>query len=185
MRAWWSQLFEPHIETNLRSRYACSLLCLDEPTQNTASGPLSLRSASILSPTSLMACSQVRRFHLPPSSFIGYFTRFSPWAFSRTAEPLAQCAPRLMGESKTGSWRTHTPFSTTASTEHPTEQWVQTVRRTAVSPTFISFAASALPTSENGSWLAKAPAPTVRPERFRNVRRSMVLAMNADTLRVR
>ena len=42
--------------------------------------------------------------------------------FTRTAAPLAQCAPRLIGESNTGSWRTQTPFSTTASTAQPTEQ---------------------------------------------------------------
>ena len=35
-----------------------------------------------------------------------------------------------MGESNTGSWRTQTPFSTMASVAQPTEQWVQTVRRT-------------------------------------------------------
>ena len=39
MRAWWSMLFVPNIDTNLRKRYACSLLCLDEPIQNVASGP--------------------------------------------------------------------------------------------------------------------------------------------------
>src|SRR5207247_1598243 len=46
MRAWWSQLFVPQNETNLRSRYDCSLLCLELPIQNTASWPpvfLSLR----------------------------------------------------------------------------------------------------------------------------------------------
>jgi hypothetical protein len=36
----------------------------------------------------------------------------------------------LIGESNTGSWRTQTPFSTTASTAQPTEQWPQTVRLT-------------------------------------------------------
>ena len=49
---------------------------------------------------------------------------------SRTEAPLAQCAPRLSGESNTGSWRIQTPFSTIASTEQPTEQCVQTVRLT-------------------------------------------------------
>ena len=33
----------------------------------------------------------------------------------------------LIGESKAASWRTQTPLATTASTEHPTEQWLQTV----------------------------------------------------------
>jgi hypothetical protein len=36
----------------------------------------------------------------------------------------------LIGESNTGSCRTQTPFSTTASIEQPTEQWVHTVRCT-------------------------------------------------------
>src|SRR5437867_2647428 len=37
MRAWWSQLFEPHSDTHFRSSIACSLLCLEEPTTYTAS----------------------------------------------------------------------------------------------------------------------------------------------------
>ena len=49
---------------------------------------------------------------------------------SRIEAPLAQCAPRLSGESNTGSWRIHTPFSTMASIAQPTEQCVQTVRLT-------------------------------------------------------
>ena len=53
---------------------------------------------------------------------------------SRTEAPLAQCAPRLIGESNTGSWRTHTPSVTIASMEQPTEQCVQTVRLTSVLP---------------------------------------------------
>ncbi len=32
-------LFVPKNDTNLRIRYACSLLCFELPTQNTASGP--------------------------------------------------------------------------------------------------------------------------------------------------
>ena len=87
---------------------ACEL-----PTQNTASGPDSLRIASSLSPTSLIACSQLILWYLPSTSFIGVFSRCSPWPCSRIDAPFAQCAPRLSGESNTGSWRTHTPFSTT------------------------------------------------------------------------
>src|SRR5258707_6468874 len=130
MRAWGSMLFVPKNDTNLRIRYACSLLCLELPTQNTASGPESFLSASSRSPTSLMAWSHVIGCHLPPTSFIGVFRRceFSCMPCSRTDAPLAQCAPRFSGESNTGSWRTHTPFWTIASTEHPTEQWVHTVR---------------------------------------------------------
>src|SRR5216684_2287437 len=103
MRAWWSQLFEPHSETHLRSR---------------------------------IACSQERRWYLPFTSFIGYFSRCecSVIPCSRTDAPLAQCAPRLSGESNTGSWRTHTPFCTTASMAQPTEQCVHTVRFTSILP---------------------------------------------------
>src|SRR6476659_948396 len=134
MRAWWSVLLLPQKLTNLRIRYACSLLCLDEPTQNTESGPLALRSSCSLALTSFSAWSHEMRSYLPLTSFIGYRRRYSPWPCSRSAAPLAQCAPRLIGESNTGSWRTHTPFSTTASTAQPTEQWLHTVRRTSTLP---------------------------------------------------
>src|SRR2546425_7113845 len=152
MRAWWSQLFEPHSDTHFRSSIACSLLCLEEPTTYSASGPDSLRMASSRSPISLIAWSQERRWYLLFTSFIGYLSRCecSVMPCSRTDAPLAQCAPRLRGESNTGSCRIHTPFSTTASTEQPTEQWVHTVRLTstllAASP-----AASALPITPYGS----------------------------------
>src|SRR5215211_5827347 len=130
MRAWWSQLLLPHRLTHLRSRYDCSLLCFDEPTMNIESGPLCLRRSSILALISFSAWSHEIRSYLLPTSFIGVFSRYSPWPCSRTDAPLAQCAPRLSGESKTGSWRVQTPFSTTASIAQPTEQCVQTVRRT-------------------------------------------------------
>ena len=71
---------------------------------------------------------------------------------SRIEAPLAQCAPRLIGESNTGSWRTHTPFSTTASMAQPTEQCVQTVRFT--STLTASALAPASPIMLNGSWEA-------------------------------
>src|SRR6266581_5713952 len=88
--------------------------------------------------------------------------------------PFAQCAPRLMGESNTGSWRIQTPFSTTASIEQPTEQCVHTVRLVSILRGELSAAASALPIRLYGSWLANAPAPATRPERFKNARRSIV-----------
>src|SRR5688572_2636538 len=103
---------------------------------------------------------------------------------SRIDAPLAQCAPRLIGESKTGSCRTHTPFCTTASTEQPTEQCVHTVRLTSTVPPVWVSAARAFPIIENGSWLNAAPAPTPIPERLRNVRRSIVLPRNAAALRL-
>ncbi len=57
---------------------------------------------------------------------------------------MAQCAPRLIGESNTGSCLVQTPFSTTASIAHPTEQCVQTVRLISTLPP-ASFFASAVP----------------------------------------
>src|SRR5262245_38723058 len=99
MRAWLSMLLVPKYDTHLRNRYDCSLLCFELPIQNTASGPpltLSLRIASSLSPTSLIASSQDIFCHLPLTSFIGDFSRweFSITPCSRTDAPLAQCAPR-------------------------------------------------------------------------------------------
>ena len=139
------------------------------------SGPLSSRSFSILALISSSAWSHEIRWYLPSTSFIGYLSRNSPCAFSRSAPPLAQCPPRLIGESNTGSWRTQTPFSTTASTAQPTEQWVHTVRRTSSLPPSAAAAvetASALRTRV--SWVAAMPAPRPRPDRRRNLRRSIV-----------
>src|SRR5487761_2169770 len=167
-------LFVPKNDTNLRSRYACSLLCLELPTQNTASGPACFRMSRSLSPTSLTASSHEIFWYLPLTSFIGVFSRLSPWPCSRIAAPLAQWPPRLSGESNTGSWRTHTPFSTMASSEQPTEQCVQTVRWTSRLTWAVSSAASALRIVPYGSWLANAPTPAATPERLRKLRRSIV-----------
>src|SRR5882672_2816210 len=140
--------------------------------------------ASSLSPISLIACSQERRWYLPFTSFIGYFRRCecSVMPCSRTDAPLAQCAPRLSGESNTGSCLTQTPFWTTASTAQPTEQCVHTERFPSVLPAE-SSAASALPIMLKGNWAGKAPAPTATPERLRNARRSIVLASIPERLR--
>src|SRR3972149_11303564 len=175
-------LLVPKNDTNLRNRKDCSLLCLLEPIQNVASGPVSFLIASFLSLTCFSASSQRIFFHLPPTSFIGYLRRCSPCPCSRIDAPFAQCAPRLSGESNTGSWRIHTPFCTTASIAQPTEQCVQIVRLTSILPPPACTAAPALPIIENGSWLAAAPAPTARPERLREVRRSMVLASYAEAV---
>src|SRR5262252_3476530 len=150
------------------------------------SGPDSLRSASIRSPISSIAWLQEMRWYLPFTSFIGDFSRCecSVMPCSRTEAPLAQCAPRLSGESNTGSWRTHTPFCTTASTAQPTEQCVHTVRFTSTLPA-LSSAASALPIILNGSCVAKAPAPAATPERLRKARLSSVLASIPERLRDR
>src|SRR3954468_1331610 len=92
------------------------------------------------------------------------------------AAPLAQCAPRLIGESNTGSWRTHTPFSTTASIAQPTEQWLHTVRRTSILPwpTAASRPSAARAFFTSASCVAAMPTPTPRPERRRKARRSIV-----------
>src|SRR5919106_3417935 len=175
MRAWWSVLFVPQSLAHLHSSAACSLLCLEEPTTKSESGPLCLRISSIFFEISSYAWSQEILFHLPPSSFIGYLRRCESCVMpcSRTEAPLAQCAPRLSGESNTGSCRIHTPFCTTASMAQPTEQCVHTERFTSILPVCSLFA-SASPIMLNGSCDTTAPAPTVMPERLRNVRRSSV-----------
>src|SRR5713226_3358772 len=133
------------------------------------------------------AWSHEMRWYLPFASFIGYFRRRESCVMptSRTAAPLAQCEPRLIGESNTGSCPTHTPFCTTASTAQPTEQWVQTVRLVSTLPWPGIASACALPIMLNGNCAAKAPAPSVTPERLRNVRRSIVFAATAGDLEAR
>src|SRR6266851_5367651 len=120
-----------------------------------------------------MAWSQDNRVHWPLTSFIGYFRRRSPCTSSRTAAPLAQCEPRLIGLSQLGSWPIHTPFATSAITEQPTEQWVQIfLRVVTVAPAGGGGPASALRTPPSDKFPSAASAPAVRPERFRKVRRS-------------
>ena len=126
----------------------------------------------ILSPISLMASSQLIRRHSPLTSFIGYFSRRSPWACSRTDAPFAQWAPRLNGLSQPGSCPTHTPFATSATTVQPTEQWVQTDFFSSTFPTTAPVAASAFFIMPGAVAMAAAP-PAARPERLINVRRSM------------
>src|SRR5436309_10991916 len=74
-----------------------------------------------------MAWSQLMRVHWPLTSFIGYLRRRSLCTSSRTEAPLAQCEPRLIGDSQLGSWPIHTPFDTSAVTVQPTAQCVQTL----------------------------------------------------------
>src|SRR5690606_3420129 len=135
-----------------------------------------------LAVTSSSACCQLMRWYLPLTSFIGVLSRWSPWPCSRTEAPLAQCEPMLSGESKTGSCRTHTPFSTTASSAQPTEQWVQTVRRTSTFfvPDSCACAAWAGRMERKVMVLAAAPAPRPMPERLRNERR-FIVAESADS----
>ena len=139
----------------------------------TESGPLCFFSSSILALISFSAWSQEMRWYLPPTSFIGVFRRYSPWPCSRSAAPLAQCAPRLSGESNTGSWRTQTPFSTTASTAQPTEQCEHTVRRT-TGFAFAAGASAACALRTRVSCEPARPTPTPMPERRRKARRSIV-----------
>src|SRR2546421_9116260 len=79
-----------------------------------------------LSPISLIAWSHLTRVHSPLTSFSGYLSRRSLDTSSRTAAPLAQCEPRLIGLSQAGSCSIHTPLATCAMTVQPTEQCVQT-----------------------------------------------------------
>ena len=82
---------------------------------------------------------------------------------SRIEAPLAQCAPRLIGESNTGSWRIHTPFS-----HDGVDRAADRAVRADGALHFSTFGdrllgASALPIVLNGNWLAKAPAPAPCP----------------------
>src|SRR6516225_4015939 len=130
--------------------------------------------AASLPPISSIACSQLTRVHWPLTSFIGYFSRRSPWTSSRTAAPLAQCEPRLMGESQLGSCPIQTPLATSAVTVQPTEQWVQMFLRMAISaPAGGGGPACALRTDPGASTPSAARPPPRRPDRRSNVRRSM------------
>src|SRR5512143_3465001 len=120
---------------------------------------------------SLMATSHETRVHWPLVSFIGYFRRCSPETSSRTEAPLAQCEPRLMGESQLGSWPTQTPFETSAVTVQPTAQCVQTLLRM-VAPATLGPAASAFCTVASGNAPMVARPPATRPDLRRKLRRS-------------
>src|SRR3954464_13280862 len=126
-----------------------------------------------LSPISSMACCQDTLVHCPFTSFIGYFRRRSPCTSSRTEAPLAQCEPRLIGESQPGSWPIHTPLATSPTTVQPTEQWVQMFLRIVIcAPAGGGGPASALRTLASGSVPSAASPPAARPERRRKLRRS-------------
>src|SRR5438876_182889 len=128
--------------------------------------------SSILSPISVIAWSQEMRVHLPSTSLVGYLSRRSPCACSRTEAPLAQWAPKLNGLSKPGSWRVHTPFCTVAMTVQPTEQWVHTVLTDLVSPAGAAGAASALLVMPPFVANTAPSPPAATPERRRKLRRS-------------
>src|ERR1700737_2640385 len=120
-----------------------------------------------------MAWSHLIRVHWPPTSFSGYLSRRSPETSSRTAAPLAQCEPRLIGLSQLGSWPIQTPFATSAITVQPTEQCVQTFFRVVtVVPGAGGGPASALRPAPIDKAPSAARLPAVRPERCRKLRRS-------------
>src|SRR5690349_19583639 len=116
-----------------------------------------------------MAWSHLMRVHWPLTSFIGYFSRRSPITSSRTEAPLAQCDPRLIGDSQLGSWPIHTPFETSAVTVQPTAQCVQMLLWIVTSaPLAGGGPASALRTLVSGSAPSAARLPAATPERRRN-----------------
>src|SRR5258708_12762886 len=109
--------------------------------------------------TSVSAWSQLIFFHLPPSSFIGVFRRCESWVMpcSRIDAPLAQCPPRLIGESNTASRRTHTPSCTPAAMAPPPEQCLHTGPLISTLPP--SSFPSAVPLLLHATSQAAAPPP--------------------------
>src|SRR5881394_3292874 len=120
-----------------------------------------------------IAWSHLTRIHSPLTSFIGYLSRRSPDTSSRTAAPLAQCEPRLIGLSQLGSWPIQTPFATSAVTVQPTAQWVQTLLRvSSLAPWAGGGPALALRTPPSGNVPSAARPPAATPERRKKLRRS-------------
>src|SRR5665811_998820 len=119
-----------------------------------------------------MAWPHLMRVHWPFTSFIGYFNRRSPITSSRTEAPLAQCEPRLIGDSQLGSWPIQTPFDTSAVTVQPTAQCVQMLLRiVTAAPAAGGGPACALRTPASGSAPRAASPVAARPERRRKERR--------------
>ena len=127
-----------------------------------------------------MASSQDMRTHSPPTFFIGYFRRRSPWTSSRAAAPLAQWAPRLIGLSQAGSCPIQTSLRTSAITVQATAQWVQT---DLMISTLLSaaVAAEALVTVPPVTARADNP-PMARPEPRRKARRSTDVSAALDRI---
>ena len=71
MRAWWSQLLLPQKLHPLAQQVGLLVVVLGRADQKTESGPLALRSSSILALISSSAVSQLMRWYLPSTSFIG------------------------------------------------------------------------------------------------------------------
>src|ERR1700758_1699727 len=105
------------------------------------------------------------RVHWPPTSFSGYLSRRSPDTSSRTAAPLAQCEPRLIGLSQLGSWPIQTPLATSAVTVQPTAQWVHTLLQVATdAPGAGGGPAFALRTLPSGRMPSAARPPAATPD---------------------
>jgi hypothetical protein len=146
---------------------------LELPTQNTESG------TGVLAKLQQLVADFVDR--LVPTDFLvlavdELHRRLQTiFAVSVLANRRALRAMRAEVERRVEHRLLASPYSvlTTASMEQPTEQWVHTVRFTSVLVAS-SLAASALPMVPYGSWLANAPAPATSPERFKNVRLSIV-----------
>jgi hypothetical protein len=140
--------------------------------QYAESGPDASRIAMSLAPISSIAVSQLTRTQEPLRSFIGYFSLRSPWTASRAAAPLAQCEPRLNGDSQAGSWPTHTPFATSPAMVQPTAQNVQTPLRTVTSASRLAgVPACAVRRPVSGRAPSAVIPPATRPERRRKARR--------------
>jgi hypothetical protein len=84
---------------------------------------------------------------------------------------LAQCEPRLIGESQPGSWPTQTLFDTSAMTVQPTEQCVQ-MFFLIVAPAKLGPAASAFCTVASGNAPMVARPVATSPDLRRKLRRS-------------
>src|ERR1700690_3022512 len=125
-----------------------------------------------------MACSHLMGVPWRFGSFIGYFSRRSPITSSRTEAPLAQCEPRLIGDSQLGSWPIQTPFDTSAVTVQPTEQCVQMLlRMVTAAPASAGGPAFALRTLAGGKGPSVARPPAASPDRRRKLRRSRPLSL--------
>src|SRR4051812_12173354 len=85
----------------------------------------------------------------------------------------------LIGESKAVSWRIHTPFCTTASTEQPTEQWLHTVCLTSIGagPGALVICACASAITWGGRSRTSAATPAAMPPACRKLRRLTTGAM--------
>src|SRR3954469_18741002 len=85
----------------------------------------------------------------------------------------------LIGESKAVSCRIQTPFCTTASTEQPTEQWLQTVCLTSIGagPGALVICACASAITCGGRSRTSAATPAAMPPAWRNLRRLTTGAM--------